>query len=316
MGVESIRFGLQAGLDADPRAFLDLARKAEDAGFDTFYVADHPGETASPFAALAAAAGVTSTLKLGTYVLNVGIRDPLSIASDAATVDLISNGRVVLGLGAGHTPAEWAMTGRDYPAPAVRVGRLEETVDVVTRLLAGEVVTHHGARIHVDDAYLLTPRPVQEKIPLLIGGNGERVVRLGGRVADIVSLTGTGPTLADGHRHQVDWTDAAITERVSIVRAAAPASVDSESAKPVLDALVQHLAITRDRVAAAEQVVPHVPGASAADVLGSPYVLLGTLDELATEIAQHYERWGFTSYVVRPSVFDAAVALIDRLRDA
>ena len=58
-----------------------------------------------------------------------------------------------------------------------------ETVDVVTRLLAGEVVTHHGRYVHVDDAFLLTPRPVQETIPLLIGGNGAQVLRLGGAMS-------------------------------------------------------------------------------------------------------------------------------------
>ena len=171
---------------------------------------------------------------------------------------------------------------------------------MVTRLLAGEVVTHHGAHIQVDDAYLLTPRPVQEKIPLLIGGNGERVVRLGGRVADIVSLTGTGRTLADGHRHEVDWSDAGISARVEMVRGAAlrRRSQSQSESRPALDALVQHLAITRDRAAAAEQVAPaRSRSERAANVSGSPYVLLGTLDEMAAEIAQHYERWGFTSYV-------------------
>jgi probable F420-dependent oxidoreductase len=309
VAVPTIRFGLQAGLDSDPRAWLDLARRAERAGFETLYVADHPGVTASPFPALAAAAGVTSTLRLGTYVLNTGIRDPLSIASDAATIDVISGGRFVLGLGAGHTPVEWAMTGREYPSAAARVGRLVETVDVVTRLLAGEVVTHHGRYLEVDDAALAMPRPVQEPIPLLIGGNGARVIRLGGRAADIVSLTGTGRTLADGHTHEVDWTEGGISERVEMVRSAAPSPT-----RPVLDALVQHLAITHDRAAAAEQVLPHIPGASAADILGAPYVLLGTLDEIAAEIVEHYERWGFTSYVVRPPVFDAAAALIDHFR--
>ncbi len=311
MPAPRISFGLQAGLDTDARAWLHLAQRAERAGFDTLYVADHLGATASPFAALAAAACATSTLKLGTYVLNAGIRDPLSLASDAATVDVISNGRFVLGLGAGHTPAEWAMTGRDFPGAAARVGRLTETVDVVRRLLAGEVVTHHGRHMHVDDAYLLTPRPVGETIPLLIGGNGAQVVRLGGRVADIVSLTGAGRTLADGHLHEVDWSDAAIGERVKIVRAAAPGP-----GGPVIDALVQHLAITDNRAAAAEKVARRVPGATAAEVIGAPYVLLGTLDELAAEILQHYERWGFTSYVVRPSVFDDAAALIEHLRRA
>ncbi len=311
MRVPTIRFGLQAGLDDDPGAWLELARRAEGAGFDTLYVADHPGTTASPFAALAAAAGATSTLKLGTYVLNVGVRDPLSIASDAATVDVISQGRMVLGLGAGHTPAEWTMTGRDFPSAGARVGRLAETVDVVIRLLAGEVVTHHGTYLDVDEAYLLAPRPVQDRMPLLIGGNGPHVVALGGRVADIVSLTGAARTLADGHRHEVDWTSAAISARVDLVRSAAPAA-----GRPVLDALVQHLAITDDRATAAQQVAAHVAGATAADVLGAPYVLLGSLDEIAAEVVAHHERWGFASYVVRPSAFDAAAALIDHLRRA
>lgn len=304
----TIHFGLQAALDTDARAWSELARKAEDRGFETLYVADHLGATASPFAALAAAAAATTTLRLGTYVLNTGIRDPLSIASDAATVDVLSGGRFVLGLGAGHTPAEWSMTGREYPTPAARVGRLAETVDVVTRLLRGEVVTHHGRFVHVDDAFLLVPRPVQAAIPLLIGGGGAHVMRLGGRHADIVSLTGMGRTLEDGHRHEVDWTDTAITTAVARVRDAAP---DPE--RPVLDALVQYAGVTEHRADAADRVARHAPGASPADVLGSPYVLVGTLDELTDEIARHRERWGFTSYVVRPDAIDAVSALIDRL---
>ena len=311
MPVPTIRFGLQAGLDVEPRAWLDLAKKAEDSGFDALYVADHLGVTASPFAPLAAAALATSTLRVGTYVLNVGIRDPLAIASDAATVDVLSNGRFILGLGAGHTPAEWTMTGRDYPTPAERVGRLVETVDVVTKLLRGEVVTHHGRYLQVDDAFLLAPRPVQPTIPLLIGGNGAHVLRLGGRSADIVSLTGTGRTLEDGHRHEVDWSDAAIDGCVAHVRGASP-----EPQRPVLDALVQHLGITEHRVEAAARAARLVPGANAAHIISSPYTLLGTLDQLVDEIVQHHERWGFTSYVVRADVIDAAAALIDRLRRA
>lgn len=311
MPAPAIRFGLQAGLDLDTRAWLDLAKKAEDSGFDALYVADHLGATASPFAALTAAALATSTLRVGTYVLNVGIRDPLAIASDAATLDVLSNGRFVLGLGAGHTPAEWIMTGRDYPTPADRVGRLVETVEVVTKLLRGEVVTHHGRYVQVDDAFLLAPRPVQPTIPLLIGGNGARVLRLGGRSADIVSLSGLVRTLEDGHRHEVDWSDAAIDGCVAHVSDASP-----DQPRPVLDALVQHVGITEHRVEAAVRVARFVPGANAAHIIGSPYTLLGTIEQLADEVVQHYERWGFTSYVVRADAIDATAALIDRLRRA
>ena len=311
MSAPTIRFGLQAGFDTDSRAWLDLAKKAEDAGFDALYVADHLGVTASPFAALAAAAGATSTLKLGTYVLNVGVRDPLSIASDAATVDALSSGRFILGLGAGHTPVEWSMTGREYPTAAERVGRLAETVDVVTRLLAGEVVTHHGRYVHLDDAFLLTPRPVQGAIPLLIGGNGRQVLRLAARSADIVGLSGLGRTLEDGHRHEAQWSEAAITERVGLVRDASPTPT-----RPILDALVQHVRITDHRDTAAERLAQFVAGPTPAEILGAPYALIGTLDQLADELLQHYERWGFTSYVVRADVIDAAAALIDRIRSA
>src|SRR5258708_37681291 len=102
----AIRFGVQAGLGASAAEWLDLAVKVEDLGFDALYVADHVGVAASPFTALAAAAVVTTTLRLGTYVLNCGIADPCALANEVATLDHLSNGRVVLGLGAGHTPAE------------------------------------------------------------------------------------------------------------------------------------------------------------------------------------------------------------------
>jgi len=178
---------------------------------------------------------------------------------------------------------------------------------VVTRLLAGEVVTHHGRHVHVDDAFLLTPRPAQDAIPLLIGGSGTQVLRLGARFADIVSMSGTGKTLADGHSHEVDWSAAAIDERVAIVHRESPPN------GPALDALVQYLGITDDRDTTAARVADRIAGATAADVIGAPYVLVGTLDELAAELARHHERWGFTSYVVRAGVIDAAAALIDRL---
>ena len=179
----------------------------------------------------------------------------------------------------------------------------------MTRLLQGEVVTHHGRHLDLDDASLLAPGPVRAPIPLLIGGGGPRVLALGGRRAATVSVAGTGRTLPDGHRHEVDWSDAAITACVTRVIEAAPGAH-----APALDALVQHVGVTDDRAAAAELVASRVVGASAADVLGSPFVLLGTLDQLADEVMRHHERFGFTSYVVRPGAFDAVAALIERLR--
>jgi probable F420-dependent oxidoreductase len=308
---DGIRFGVQANLaDGGASDWLDLAVKIEDLGFDVLYVADHVGVTASPFPALAAAATVTTTLRLGTYVLNCGVRDPVAIASDASTLDQLSDGRLVLGLGAGHTPSEWTMSGRAYPSAADRVARLAEMVEVVSMLLRGDVVTHHGDHLELEDATLSSPRPVQARIPLLVGGNGREVLRIAGVRADVVGLTGLGRTLEDGHRHSVDWRPEAIDERVAMVRAAA----GDRAAVPVLDALVQHVEITEHREDAAERCATAILGATAPDVVAAPFALIGTVDQLVDEVLAHRERWGITSYVVRADAIDRVAPIIERLR--
>ena len=305
-----IRFGVQANLVPSTAEWLDLAVKVEDLGFDGLYVADHIGATPSPFVALAAAAAVTSRLRLGTYVVNCGVRDPIALASDVATLDRISDGRAILGLGAGHTPAEWTMARCAYPSPAQRVGRLTEMVDVVTALLHGDAVSYHGRYVDLDDAVLEYPRPVQAKIPLLVGGNGREVLTLAGRQADIVGLTGLGRTLDDGHRHEVDWRAESIDERVAIVRAAAASRPDM----PRLDALVQHVDITEHRDDVAEQVARVGSHLTATDVIAAPYALVGTVAQIVDELAAHDERWGITSYVVRADAIDLVAAIIGQLR--
>jgi alkanesulfonate monooxygenase SsuD/methylene tetrahydromethanopterin reductase-like flavin-dependent oxidoreductase (luciferase family) len=145
-------FSLQA-LPANATEWLDTARRAEAAGFDTLYTADHPGSCASPYVALAAAAAVTSTIKLGAYVGNAGVREPILLASDVATLDVVSGGRSVLGLGAGHTPAEWAAVGRTRPDVTARIDRCIAVADATRRLLAGEEVTVDRPELTVTAAY-------------------------------------------------------------------------------------------------------------------------------------------------------------------
>jgi probable F420-dependent oxidoreductase len=305
----TIRFGVQADVRSDGRVWLDLAAKTETLGFDALYVADHPGVTASPFVALSAAAAVTSTLRLGTYVVNCGIRDPLTLASDAATLDAVSHGRAILGLGAGHTPAEWTMTGAEYPSPAARVARLAEMLDAVTALLRGEVVTRHGRYLQLEEAFLLAPR-APARMPLLVGGNGRALLRVAAQYADIVGVTGATTTLADGHTHAVDWRPGALDERVALIRATAP-----DPGAVVVDALVQHVEITNDRAGAAARVAERVEGLTPADVLGCPYTLIGSYDEIVGELHEHAARWGITSYAVRANSLDAVAPLLERLSD-
>lgn len=295
----SPRVSVQAG-PTGGAPWLDLARRVERLGFAGLVVADHPGSSPAPFVALAAAAAVTERIELGTCVINAGVWEPLDLAAEVATLDLLSDGRAVLGVGAGHTPAEWRSTGRAYPSPTERVDRMIELVDVVRDLLTGEPVSHHGGAFTLVDAVLAKPRPVPGRVPLLVGGNGRRVLRYGGSSADRVGITGLGRTLADGHRHEVDWSVAAVDRIFATLEPAAATGRRS----PEVDVLVQHVEITDDADRAAARLAEHMAGATPADLLAAPFVWLGTAAEIAAGLERHERDWGITRYTVR----EAAIA--------
>jgi probable F420-dependent oxidoreductase len=297
----TLRFGLQLGPFRQIDGFRTLARRAENAGFASLLAADHPGTGESPFVVLGAAAACTTAIGLGTYVVNTGVRDPLHIAGDAATLAAMSGGRFTLGLGAGHTPAEWTMSGRSYPSAGARVERCVESVAVIRRLLDGQTVTHSGRHLRCEEAYLASPI----RVPMLVGGNGLRLVSATAALADAVSITGLSQTLVDGHRHTVDWSAAAIDARVEAVLSA--------NREAELDALVQVVVETDDRAAAAEAVATQIEGVTPAQLLDAPFALIGTVPELVEQLHAHRERWGFTSFVVREPTFDVVARVIAAL---
>jgi probable F420-dependent oxidoreductase len=280
--------------------WLDTARRAEAAGFDTLLTADHPGSCAAPFVALAAAAAVTSTIKLGSYVSNAGVREPMLLATDVATLDVVSGGRAVLGLGAGHTPAEWAAVGRTRPDVAGRIDRCIAVAEATTRLLAGEEVTVDAPQLTVTGARLAEPRPVQDRVPLIIGGGNARLLRWARDHADLIGLSGLGRTLEDGHSHTVRWRLDQIDEQVEAL-----------GGRPV-EALVQHVEVTRDAEAALAGMAERT-GLPVDQLRQVPYVLAGTEDEIVAAIREHERRWGITRYAVRRPALDAIAGVMERV---
>jgi len=280
--------------------WLDTARRAEAAGFTTFYVSDHPGYGPSPFVALAAAAAVTSTIKLGSYVVNAGVREPLLLAADVATLDLISGGRAVLGLGAGHTPAEWAAVGKVRPDVAGRVDRFIAVAEATARLLAGEEVTVDVPGLTMLKAKLDGPDRVQEKVPLLFGGGNTRLLRWAAENADVVALSGLGRTLADGHRHEARWRVAEIDAQVELA-----------GGKPI-EALVQQVEVTDDAGAVYAAKAQEL-GVSESELRAVPYLLIGTEEEIVAAVREHGRRWGITRYAVRRNALDLLGPLLPEL---
>ena len=302
----AVRVSVQAS-PRDRASWLALAVDVEGAGFDGLYVSDHPGSGPAPLVALAAAAAVTERIQLGTCVLNAGVWDPLALASEVATLDVLSGGRAVLGVGAGHTPQEWVSIGRPYPSPGARVDRMVELVDATQALLRGETVSRRGRHFTLIDAVLADPRPVRDRVPLMVGGNGTRVLRFAAQQADVVGVTGLGRTLADGHRHEVDWSQAGLARIVEIVRSAA----EESSRRPQIEALVQHVEITDDLRAAAARLTAHVPGASIDDLLHAPFVWIGTVEEIRENLEEHRSSLGIERYMVRAPAITQVRNIID-----
>jgi probable F420-dependent oxidoreductase len=305
-----IRVSLQ-GQMKNMQQWLSLATKADDLGFDTLYVADHPGTTPAPFVALSAAAVVTDRIRLGTCVLNAGRWEPFTLASEIATLDVLSNGRSVLGIGAGHSPAEWSMVGLEIPLPADRVARMVEFVEAVRPLLSGDQVTTQGAFITLSDALLNEPRPIQKPIPLMIGGNGSRLLKFAAENADIVGVSGLNKTLADGHSHEVDWRPDTLNRTFDRISSIATA----RERNPSTEALVQHIHFTEDSEAVATELAKLIPGAAPEDLLTSPFTWIGTPAKIVQQLRDFEQRWGLSRYVIREDVLGQATEIIRLLVD-
>ncbi len=286
------RFGLQTttGQEVDPIA---TGRRAEAAGFDLMLVSDHVGPGRSPLPMLAAVAATTATLRLGTLVLNADMRNPVQLAWDVTTIDHLSGGRFELGLGAGHTPHEYDETGVELRPPAVRKAAMAEQVEIIRRLLDGETVDWDGEHHRLTGAKV--DRAVQERLPILVGGNGDALLTHAARHADIIGLQGLGRTHDDGHRHDVKWSADHLDAQLACLRAAAGQRFDDIE----LNALVQVVTVTDDAAGAIDQLCARNDGLDPHELATTPYALIGTVDEIVAKLHACRERWGISYFAVR-----------------
>ncbi len=302
------RFGLSlAGFDHG-HDWGETARRIEDLGYSTMLVPDHLGDQLAPLPAIAAAAAATTRLRVGTFVLANDFRHPVLLAKEAATVDLLSGGRLELGLGAGWRREEYDAAGMSFDAGPVRLARLEESVTVLRGLWAGGPFTFHGDHYRVQG---LDGRPMPAQTggpPLFLGGGGPRLLALAGRVADIVGLAPR--SRPDGTLDPADVSPEATDAKLAVVREAA----GSRFANLQLNVLVLAARVGRevsrqgqaDELAAAWTMTPDA-------VLASPHAVLGTPEEVVDDLLAKRERFGI-SYVTVPEPALAAFApVVERL---
>lgn len=230
---------------------------------------------------------MTSRLRLGTCVLQAGVRDPVQVAADAATLDLLAPGRVLLGLGAGHTFAEWEVTGHERPSANDRAGHLVEFVDAVSRLLDGQTVTVEGRYLRLVRARL-ADLPAAGQVRLVIGGGHRQILRFAAGRADVVTLSGLGRTLADGHRHEVRWTSRHLDSMLGLIRAQSRRVGTSRE----IEALVQRVIITDDRAHALAELAEQLPGTTPGELSQTPFLLVGSIEQMTQQLGRQASSWG------------------------
>jgi probable F420-dependent oxidoreductase len=298
------RVALQVG-ERHLDAIAQQAVAAEAAGFDVVAVGDHVGDEWEPLSLLAYLAERTSRIRLGTLVLNSDLYHPVLLARRVSALDHIAGGRMELGLGAGHTWHEYEALGRPFNPPAVRKHRLRETVEILRRLLDGDEVSLEGRFFRLRRARVMAA--LQPHLPILVAGSGHELLAHAARHADAIGLAGLGKTLSDGHRHEVRWSPTRLDAQVALLRKEAGERWGSLE----INVLVQRVVITKDRVAAAEQITASVPSLTVEDALATPFLALGTPDEIAAQFIAARDRWGVTYLSVRSLEF---APVVERLR--
>jgi probable F420-dependent oxidoreductase len=309
--MKPFRFGVSVRHAQSRADWSEKARKIEALGYATLTVPDHLTDLVAPMPALISAAEATKTLRIGTYVLNNDLRHPVLVAREAASVDLLIDGRLELGLGAGSIKSEYDEAGLSFDPGATRVERLAESVTIIKSLLNGEQVTFAGRHYRVTGHKIPLPRAQIPHPPILIGGNGRLLLALAAREADIVGFSGL--TFRNGGAAPPDlsgWRAAGVDQRVQLVRQAAG---EAQYARLELNALVQLVVVTNDRRQAAEELASRWTQLTPDEILQSPYVLIGTVDQMAQDLQAYRDRWGISYYVIHEPCIDAFAPVVARL---
>jgi probable F420-dependent oxidoreductase len=307
MTARPFRFGLSIATAPSATEWLTCCREAEALGYTSILVPDHFNDQFAVIPALASA-GAATGLRVGALVACNDYRHPVMYAKELATIDLLTEGRVEWGMGAGWLLPEYQQVGLPFDPGPERVTRLIEAVALMKALFADGPVTSEGP------AYPVTgldgrPKPVQRPHPpLLIGAAGRRMLRFAGREADIIGIAPSllaNPGFAGEHR----LTGPEATDRqLGWIRAGAADRFDSVELNMVAFPTV----VTDDRAGKAAEIGA-ATGIPAEEVVQAPHVWVGSIDEICASLEERRARWGVSYWVVPAAVRHVLAPVVERL---
>lgn len=269
---------------------------------------DHLGE--SRFAigpGLVLAAEAAPALRVGSFVYDNDFRNPVFLAQEVATIDQLTSGRFEFGLGAGWQLSDYEQAGLSFDPGAVRVARMEESLQLILRLLSEKSVTFQGAHYRVQDAegFSCAQRPHP---PVLVGGGGRRLLSFAAHHADIISILPR--SRPDGQGFDVtDASASAFDHKLRWVREAAGTRFGNLEFNVLLQAVI----LTDDRAAVAAMLADQFK-APVAELLESPLILVGTLDQMADDLEARRARYGVSYVTVFDRDMEAIAPVIERLQ--
>jgi len=299
------RFGVLVSRADSLAEWREVARKAEALGYATLLVADHFGRQLAPLPALVAAADATTSIRVGTFVLDNDFRHPAATAKEAATVDVLTNGRLELGIGAGWNPIDYQKTGLSFEPASTRVSKLEEALQIIKRLFQGGEVTLEGRCYQVQNLEGL-PRPVQQpRPPILIGAAGRRMLTLAATEADILNFPdrpSVGVSTAGN-----PGLGLSMPEQMAIVRAAAgdryaALEMSSLTIPRITDQVPQTIQDLAELMRTSPEVVAAMPG-----------TLVGSHNAIAEKLQEMRERYDISYPVIPGAAIDSMAPVLAQL---
>ncbi|MEZ4521890.1 MAG: TIGR03621 family F420-dependent LLM class oxidoreductase [Thermomicrobiales bacterium] len=309
------RFGVVNDARVDPDGWIDHVRRVEVLGFSTFLIRDHIlpdffGPQLAPLAALAIAAAVTERLHVGTLVFSNDFRHPAFLAKEAATLDALSGGRFELGIGAGWLASEYEAAGLNLDRAGARIDRLEESLEILSRLLGGECLTFGGRQYSVKNLENFPRSAHPSGPPLLVGGGKPRMLRLAGRYADIVSILTTSVSTGVVENTPDERMPAEVERKLAWIREGA-----GDRYSEIELSLIPTIVLTDDRRQAAADLIEERGwnGMEIDDVLAMPSIFIGTLDDIVREMRARRDQYGFSYYVFSDALLETVAPIVAEL---
>ena len=302
------RFGVQASSAKTRAEWVDLALRTEGQGYSCLTMPDHYDDQMAPVPALMTAANVTTTLRVGALVWDNDYKHPAVLAKELATMDVLSDGRLELGIGAGWMISDYEQMGIPYDSAKIRIDRFVEGIKVIKGAMAQGPFSFSGEHYTIT-GYNGTPKPIQAPCPpILIGGGGKRVLSIAAREADIIGINATMSAGVVGPDAISTMTAAAVDEKVDIVRVAAGARL-ADIEMNVRAFLVN---ITDDAAGAAAGIATMM-GVEQKMVEETPFALVGPPSKLIEDLIARRERWGFSYIIVGAEDIDSFAPVVSAL---